>query len=788
MTLLLLLALLAPPRPALTPIKLGQDDALRAEIALKRWRRAADQITQRTPHARFVRGWLLSQAGEDAEAARALAGLEAKLPLLKGMIREISGQALLNTGDYARALERVEGVEGWPALRVRARALRELGRLDEARAAYQGLIDSGQASEIHVGLLGLARLEFDRGGFEAALTLLLRLDQEHPTRWTAKEGRALVKALLLRRPQLALRWTARGAEAWIERAERLAKRHWSETVVDSLTPLLDEELDDALTCRHRYELGRALRKLRRWKEGTPHLKVAVEACQRAGATLAPWALYLYGQAAERMGDEDAASASHRALLERHPSHRLSDDAGYFETRHLIEDRQDLKGAWAWVKALVASHPQGDMVPDAVFFVAQSMILAKRYKDAREVLSLDDQLVRDFSHRDGGRALYWRARLDQLQGRRRAAISGFEATITSAPLGWYALLAYSRLCDLAGVKAARRYTLDALKAHSAYGPQWPQGGGPVPEALQGEALDRARLLARLGLPQPTQRALKQAMAGHEGLELISAVILDAAGMHPISHNILRRQRPEFRFLAPLSDVGRPYWRIAYPTPFKPAVEAAATAAGVDPRFVWGVIREESGFAPAAESFANAVGLMQLILPTGQQMAEPGEGRITKARLTIPALNIKLGARFLAYVQETTSCNPALIPAGYNAGAGALKRWMKARGDLPLDLFVETIPYEEARGYVKRVIASWATYTLLYGPQQADPLLRLSMKVKVKKPKKAKPKAAKGKATKGKKAPPKKAKKAPPKKASPKKTKPKKAKPKKTKPKSDAVKKK
>jgi len=54
----------------------------------------------------------------------------------------------------------------------------------------------------------------------------------------------------------------------------------------------------------------------------------------------------------------------------------------------------------------------------------------------------------------------------------------------------------------------------------------------------------------------------------------------------------------------------------------------------------------------------------------------------------------------------------MPAGYNAGEGALTRWLKARGHLPLDLFVETMPFEEARGYTKRVTASYAVYRYLY----------------------------------------------------------------------------
>ena len=121
-----------------------------------------------------------------------------------------------------------------------------------------------------------------------------------------------------------------------------------------------------------------------------------------------------------------------------------------------------------------------------------------------------------------------------------------------------------------------------------------------------------------------------------------------------------------------------------------------------------MREESGFNPTIESFANAMGLMQLILPTAKGMAKKGEGPINRRTVKRADLNVRLGSRYLAHVLKSTGAVPALVPAGYNAGAGALTRWLRARKKLPLDLFVEMIPYEEARGYTKRVNSTRAIY--------------------------------------------------------------------------------
>jgi soluble lytic murein transglycosylase len=185
----------------------------------------------------------------------------------------------------------------------------------------------------------------------------------------------------------------------------------------------------------------------------------------------------------------------------------------------------------------------------------------------------------------------------------------------------------------------------------------------------------------------------------------------------------------------------HWKIAYPIPFGKMVKKAAKAVNVNPFFAWAVIREESSFNTGIESFANAIGLMQLILPTARLMATKKEGRVTRARLKNPEFNVTLGTRYLREVRNRTGANWALIPAGYNAGTGALKRWMKARSHLPLDLFVEMIPYEEARGYTKRVISSLATYRSLYGGEFTDPLPYFSQKVRVTSPKKRRAKKRK-----------------------------------------------
>jgi soluble lytic murein transglycosylase len=132
-----------------------------------------------------------------------------------------------------------------------------------------------------------------------------------------------------------------------------------------------------------------------------------------------------------------------------------------------------------------------------------------------------------------------------------------------------------------------------------------------------------------------------------------------------------------------------------------------------------MREESALDPRAVSPAGAIGLTQLMLPTAQEVARRLRlGRVGRADLTGASLNIRLGSRYLGDLIRRFDGSVALALAAYNAGGGAVSRWLEQRRGLEIDEFVEEIPVEETRGYVKRVLRSYAAYRLLYGaPDEA-----------------------------------------------------------------------
>jgi transglycosylase-like protein with SLT domain len=90
---------------------------------------------------------------------------------------------------------------------------------------------------------------------------------------------------------------------------------------------------------------------------------------------------------------------------------------------------------------------------------------------------------------------------------------------------------------------------------------------------------------------------------------------------------------------------------------------------------------------------------------------------------PKVSIALGTRLLSSLRSTFSANPALAIAAYNGGPRAVRRWLDERRGDDFDVFVERIPFEETRVYLKRVLASEAAYAYLYAPQALTEVLGL-----------------------------------------------------------------
>lgn len=143
---------------------------------------------------------------------------------------------------------------------------------------------------------------------------------------------------------------------------------------------------------------------------------------------------------------------------------------------------------------------------------------------------------------------------------------------------------------------------------------------------------------------------------------------------------------------------------FPRGYARQVSRAAKRARLAPELVLAVIRQESGFNAHAISPVGALGLMQLMPATAAELLrETGRGATAKPEIILrPATNIRLGTRYLGRMLRAFGGRIEYALASYNAGPGAVTRWRHAQGDVPVDIFVEEIPYAETRDYVRRVL--------------------------------------------------------------------------------------
>lgn len=170
----------------------------------------------------------------------------------------------------------------------------------------------------------------------------------------------------------------------------------------------------------------------------------------------------------------------------------------------------------------------------------------------------------------------------------------------------------------------------------------------------------------------------------------------------------------------------HYALRFPLAERETVERAAAANRIDPSWAFAIIRAESAWQPDVRSAANALGLMQLLPGTGQQMARQlGLDWQGSRMLLDPETNIRLGTRYLAQQAERFQGRTWLASAAYNAGPTPVQRWLAERGNLPVDLFVETIPYRETRDYVTRVAAFSVIYDWRLNGQVQPLASRLGM---------------------------------------------------------------
>ena len=594
-----------------------------------------------------------------------------------------------------------------------ALALARAGRHDEAVPALRAIV-AATPDRVGAATAGMPLAEIlagreDAPSREEALALYRRIATRAPLATVGQEAATRADAVLASLPEerrAAL--TAIPFDDRFARAEALYNATRYDLAEEDLASLVAELTADtaiASRCRARLLQGKAMLRRRERDRGATHMEQVAEGC--ADTDIRASARYHAGRAHAQRGRHERAIEQYVKLEEEAPSHRLADDARFRAALSARESGDDAAMAER-LSTLPEAYPQGDMRGDARFLLAWR---ARASGEHEEALAQLDASIAEGPQEDAedirGRAAYWRARTLRDLGRDADAVAAYVELVRAWPLSYYAQQAVARLDELNPATAA--------DVRSAWAPSSPE---PLvfpwrPEIAEPEWQTVLELL-RVSAIDLAQRELEHAGALGEGADpdvlWLVAALLDRAGAHPEASLLVRRRLGSFMETVP---DGRAHhmWRIAYPRAFHPLIERTAADSGVPAAFVRAVAREESAFNPNAVSIAHAYGLIQLIEPTarrfGNELGLPSD----PASLRRPEINVPIGARFIAFLFDRYESNPAIVPSAYNAGEGAADRWLRARPDVPLDVFIEDIPYDETRRYTRRVLQTYGVYSWL-----------------------------------------------------------------------------
>lgn len=159
---------------------------------------------------------------------------------------------------------------------------------------------------------------------------------------------------------------------------------------------------------------------------------------------------------------------------------------------------------------------------------------------------------------------------------------------------------------------------------------------------------------------------------------------------------------------------PTIRATFPLPHREVVDEICARYDINKNLLYAIIRTESGFSEQAVSNRGAMGLMQIMPFVAHDLAASVPMTLTDELLKTPRVSIELGARLIASLKRQFG-EPHLMVAAYNAGSHQVQKWFDNFGYLPIELFVERIPFKQTRDYIKRVLHSESLYHAMNGEE-------------------------------------------------------------------------
>lgn len=440
-----------------------------------------------------------------------------------------------------------------------------------------------------------------------------------------------------------------------------------------------------------FKQGQALIRSSKGKEGKEFLAEAL--VKHNTSTEVPEAAKLLA----RLGSKQEAISIWSLVLSKCPNFA---DAALYNLAIRAPQEEALK----YYGELLSKYPDSDFAPESAWWLVWHKI--KEGKTEAALSLLRQSAAKYEKARAGSRFSFWIGKLEERLKNKSAAQNAYAETAAKYPSHYYGFRALSRLSFLKGEsdpgwQRTEKADIDSYASQTDWSPPEP----PYLIPYQSIAKAGTSTLACLSELRQWDECLELSPA--EKIPELKSLCLAKLNLPLESINLMARElqgKPE----------KTPRWQLAYPLLHAKTILAESRAKDVDPFLAQALIREESRYNVYALSSSNAIGLMQLLPSTAMGVAKRLGVKIgSHDDIHKPENNIKLGIDYMSYVIKRCQGNRMLAVASYNGGPNAVSAWTKTYSLQDPDAFVENIPYNETRDYVRKVFGSYWNYEAIYG---------------------------------------------------------------------------
>ena len=421
----------------------------------------------------------------------------------------------------------------------------------------------------------------------------------------------------------------------------------------------------------------------------------------------PHSIFRKAKLLTRMGDNQASKKVFNKLIKEHPQSGYVSAARYQLALINMEDNNYDK-AYNYFKWRI-TKPGGNQ--EYLIWLAAWCAYRKGYLDSSGTYL--DTLIKKYtrsSERD--RYRYWRARIHSTKKENKEAVAIFKSINSASPLTYYGMKSYD---ELARRKIWGRSVKGVLKGNEGR-PEIPPLSSKEISTADKVLFNKACAMTDAGMLPEASEAIRLLAPNYVDNKV---VIYGLARMYQQTGSFnqamkLARNSSLYSYCKSKSySIGPCYFTFAYPRGFDDLVESYANKRNLSLSVVYSLIHQESTYRPWVVSPAHAVGLMQIIPKTGLEIANDLKvENYSDELLYDPETNVRFGTHYMAKVFKRFNNKLPCALASYNAGPDVVGKWMRNKGDLPDEIFIEEIPYRETNNYVKKIIINIAIYRALY----------------------------------------------------------------------------